>query len=266
MRHQIIEIETFIKNRELYLYIYIEDEWLPLIETSFEKLPENIKQLSIFELNLLEGCYLEASSFYKHGEKMRNGKVAYEEGKYPKTWKITHEGSLYEWKERNKSKLLTFQSIYSVEVSQKNSKVPYVKVRTTDNKVYLQKLHLFENSVGIKQDEFYLLNGVFVSPVYYKKGNISQYAGKFTTITQDEKILAKFNFRIEGTLDHHYSKYGNPKMKNVNDSFDRSNSSYYNDNDRYVPSHEKYNAYNDFDDDTIDNAFEGDPESTWNVD
>ncbi len=36
--------------------------------------------------------------------------------------------------------------------------------------------------------------------------------------------------------------------------------------DSYRPSYEKYNGYNDFDDDAIDNAFEGDPDATWNVD
>lgn len=40
-----------------------------------------------------------------------------------------------------------------------------------------------------------------------------------------------------------------------NESFDTSNSEF-----------EKYGGYNGFDDDTIDNAFEGDPSNTWNVD
>lgn len=32
------------------------------------------------------------------------------------------------------------------------------------------------------------------------------------------------------------------------------------------PSYSQYGGYNDYDDDTIDSAFEGDPEATWNVD
>lgn len=31
-------------------------------------------------------------------------------------------------------------------------------------------------------------------------------------------------------------------------------------------SYEEYGGYNDFDDFTIDVAFEGDPEATWNID
>ena len=34
----------------------------------------------------------------------------------------------------------------------------------------------------------------------------------------------------------------------------------------YTPSYEKYGGYNGYDDDTIDSAFEGEPEATWNID
>ena len=37
-------------------------------------------------------------------------------------------------------------------------------------------------------------------------------------------------------------------------------------NDDYNCRFEKYGGYNDFDDDTIDEAFDGFPEATWNVD
>lgn len=42
--------------------------------------------------------------------------------------------------------------------------------------------------------------------------------------------------------------------------------SFFNDEDEYRPSYSKYNGYNGYDDDTIDSAFEGDPEATWNCD
>lgn len=38
------------------------------------------------------------------------------------------------------------------------------------------------------------------------------------------------------------------------------------DDDNYGSSTEKYGGYNGFSDDVIDDAFEGDPENTWNVD
>ena len=40
----------------------------------------------------------------------------------------------------------------------------------------------------------------------------------------------------------------------------------YNSNDDYGRSGEKYGWYNGFSDDAIDDAFEGDPDATWNVD
>lgn len=40
----------------------------------------------------------------------------------------------------------------------------------------------------------------------------------------------------------------------------------YDDYDDYSPSYEKYGGAYGYDDDTIDNAFEGDPENYWNID
>lgn len=40
----------------------------------------------------------------------------------------------------------------------------------------------------------------------------------------------------------------------------------YDNQDNYEPSYSQYGGYNGFDDDTINSAFEGDPEATWNVD
>ena len=100
----------------------------------------------------------------------------------------------------------------------------------------------------------------------YKKGDTSEYNGRFTTITQDDKIVASFNIRIEGTLDNHHSLYGKTKLKSESDFSHQRFAGDDDDDDSYRPSYEKYNGYNDWDDDTIDNAFEGDPEATWNVD
>jgi len=38
------------------------------------------------------------------------------------------------------------------------------------------------------------------------------------------------------------------------------------DEDQYGHSYEKYGGYNGWSDDAIDDAFEGDPDATWNVD
>lgn len=38
------------------------------------------------------------------------------------------------------------------------------------------------------------------------------------------------------------------------------------DEEDYEPSYDRYGGYNGYDDDTIDDAFDGDPDATWNVD
>lgn len=40
----------------------------------------------------------------------------------------------------------------------------------------------------------------------------------------------------------------------------------FDEDDRYGKSCEKYGGYNGWSDDAIDDAFEGDPDATWNVD
>lgn len=51
------------------------------------------------------------------------------------------------------------------------------------------------------------------------------------------------------------------------DDYDDFESDGYDDNDEdYGSSGEKYGWYNGFSDDVIDDAFEGDPSLTWNVD
>ena len=44
-----------------------------------------------------------------------------------------------------------------------------------------------------------------------------------------------------------------------------TNMGFYDDDEDY-PRYDKYGGYNGYDDDTIDDAFEGDPEATWNID
>jgi hypothetical protein len=265
MRHLITNIDTSIKDKELYVSFNIEGEWYPFMEVPFTSIVKTIGQITIFEIDILEGCYLEPHSFYKLGDKLPDGKTVFKENEFPKTWKITFDGTLEDLRHINKSKLLSFQTIYNVEVSEKNSKEPYVKVRTTNDNVYFTKIPTFKSLVGLNEDGFAILKGVFISPIMFKKGDSSEYNGRFTTITQDDKIVASFNLRIEGSLDNNYNLHGNVKMKNENNY---SNQGYGGDDndDNYRPSYEKYNGYNGFDDDTIDDAFEGDPDATWNVD
>lgn len=264
MRHLITNIDTSIKHKELYVSFNKETEWYPFAQVPFSSVQKIFKHLSVFEIDLLEGCHLVPNSFYKLGAKLPDGKTAFEENKYPKSWKIDLGGTINELREKNKLKLLPFQSIYSVDISDKNSKEPYIKVRTTDDNVYFSKVPIFKSLVGLNESEFELLKGVFISPIMFKAGDTSEYNGRFTKITQDNKIVSSFNVRIEGTLDNNYSLYGGTILKResryLNQGFAGNN------DDSYSSRYEKYNGFNGWDDDTIDDAFEGDPEATWNVD
>ncbi len=52
----------------------------------------------------------------------------------------------------------------------------------------------------------------------------------------------------------------------IDDSYLENEDDYYNEWDDYGTSGEKYGFYNGYSDDVIDDAFDGCPEATWNVD
>jgi hypothetical protein len=70
---------------------------------------------------------------------------------------------------------------------------------------------------------------------------------------QNMEDVPENNDQEEDDLDDDMDDYGPDQQDN--DS-----------SDDYGSSGEKYGWYNGFSDDAIDDAFEGDPENTWNVD
>lgn len=235
MRYTIQKVHTFIEDKNLKVSFEIDTN--TNINIPFADIKKVIPSISVFEIEILEGCQLES--------------------KQPNSLTISLGGTIDDLREKNKSKILSFQQIYSAVVSNKNSKHKYVKICTTDNKVYFSDLFSFACLVGILPDQYQILKGAFISPQFFKKGDVSDFNGRFTVISEDDKIVASFNIRIKGSLDYNHNLYKNLEMKDFcNDDFDPG--------DR--PSYEKYNGYNGFDDQTIDDAFEGDPEATWNVD
>lgn len=266
MKHLITNIDTYIQDREQCVAFQVEGREEP-IKAQFKVVKKLVGQISILEIEVLLNSFCEPSSFFKKGETMPNGRKASVETKFPKTWKITLDGALDELRLRNRSYLLDFQTIYDTYIFENKNKQLAVRVRTTENNIYFYQLNSLERIVGIKQDEFNFLRGGFISPVMYKKGDYSEYFGKFTAIKEDNKIVANFNFRVDETIENNFNLYGNQKLKNKENYW--ANQRYGgddNNDESYQPSYKRYNGYNGFDDDTIDNAFEGDPDATWNVD
>lgn len=56
------------------------------------------------------------------------------------------------------------------------------------------------------------------------------------------------------------------EVEEFDDSYVENEDDYYNEWDDYGTSGEKYGYYNGYSDDVIDDAFDGCPEATWNVD
>lgn len=76
-------------------------------------------------------------------------------------------------------------------------------------------------------------------------------------ITEIKEIKPDFTISEEGKqkLADKYSTWENEQEQDDYDAYDD-----------YSPSYEKYGGAYGYDDDTIDNAFEGDPENYWNID
>jgi hypothetical protein len=77
------------------------------------------------------------------------------------------------------------------------------------------------------------------------------------TITEIKEIKPDFTITEEGKqkLEDKYSSWENEQQQDDYDNYDD-----------YSPSYEKYGGAYGYDDDTIDSAFEGDPENYWNID
>ena len=215
MKHLITCIETFIQDREQCISFLIDGQEEP-IKAQFKVARKLIGNISILEREILLKSFCEPRTFYKKGETMPDGRKAFDETKFPKTWKIILDGTLEKLRIKNKSSLLNFQTIYDTYIFEKENKELAVRVRTTENNIYFYQLNSFEKVVGVKPNEFKLLRGGFVAPLMYKKGDYSDYFGRFTPIKEDDKIVADFNFRVDDTIDNNFKLYGNQELKSKN--------------------------------------------------
>jgi hypothetical protein len=70
------------------------------------------------------------------------------------------------------------------------------------------------------------------------------------------------NLHNSKKLKHHQQLENYNRINNQSDDWPEED----NDNNFYNSGTQKYGGYNGFDDEAIDEAFDGDPEATWNVD
>ncbi|RYZ25351.1 MAG: hypothetical protein EOO10_18480, partial [Chitinophagaceae bacterium] len=92
MKHKILGIGTYIQDRVQYVALEVEGQ-KDLFRASFGDVSKAAKGISILELELLINSHCEPSSFYKKGEQIPDGRKAFDETKFPKTWRIRLDGS-----------------------------------------------------------------------------------------------------------------------------------------------------------------------------
>jgi len=125
--------------------------------------------------------------------------------------------------------------------------------------------HLSENSVKrgilLPESEGYFIND------FNKGGNLFYYYAEYNGRTINLQDGRELDFVIEKTnlfnaLQKNKELFLNSLTRST--SYDNCNDiDYYDD---YSPSYDKYGGAYGYDDDTIDSAFEGDPENYWNID
>lgn len=120
-----------------------------------------------------------------------------------------------------------------------------------------------------------------IEPIYEKAFSFSdglaavKFNGKWGFIDKNEKIIVPFEYdEFESSLKDGEAKlvkdgtvYVFDKDGKQKDTYNQGGDDYdYYDYDDDSPSYSKYGGYNGWDDNTIDEAFDGNPELTWNID
>ncbi len=140
----------------------------------------------------------------------------------------------------------------------KTFKLKFLKTFTTKrlnptvfeyNPVFIEEAYTFPDSIQlINANKFTLTTGL----LYQRERN------RYISSKSQEEILKEYCFYLNDTITS-LDIITNNKVSNL-----RNYTTNY--EDPYISSYEKYGGYNGYDDNTIDDAFEGDPSNTWNID
>ena len=104
----------------------------------------------------------------------------------------------------------------------------------------------------------------FFVTVYLAMLDLEESKGKYSSSLGKTMVLKSCEAVILNGVDYQEAAnmFSKKRPAESNDYVFDDDYYYDNSNSRY----EKYNGYNDFDDDTIDEAFDGRPDATWNAD
>lgn len=266
---RIISINSLFKIERQFLHIEFDDSKVRVIdynEISF------IIRISPFELELLIGSEV-LPNYYSKGEINLFGQVVTFDNLQLKGFSLKERFNIETTKTLNGDKILDFKTISEIkEITNKKGTISFVLNFTDTTSCFLREKDL-KAWTGLEKKHFTALIGQKCSPQYFLKDEImSDFYGQANYCTSDNTIVKSLNLRFDDLglekIKENISKIDSGIS--INEIKKKPEHNYGNDenddDDDYGNSYEKYNGYNDWSDDVIDDAFEGDPEATWNVD
>jgi len=227
-------------KKELYLALDAVDKYLEEVQDEYG---HYIKGRILLGLEEYEGAL---QCFYQAREFSDNERLSYRIGRTKEQF-LSEEGV----EELYYSYISNPSSICCCRVLKKYSKAREIELNiepTTTNELILS---FMDNEPEWK---FQVAFEKLISENTFISEPLSEITPNTSTLTEFISTL-KINRHLFVKQDDEYEE-----DKDYQDYDD------YNDHDDYGNDYEKYGGYNGWSDDVIDDAFEGDPENTWNVD
>jgi len=227
-KRQLIIIE-FAKND----YVFLHPNQIP------KKL-----NIDITELEILIGSVADIE-FYNKGETMFDGDICRTDNLLINRVNFVLLSSVEKLREYYKDKLKTFYQITDIIHFEKYNRIN-VRVETDKGNVFYFPLKKFYIETNIGLDELELLVHSYISPEYYKKGDITPDGMEITY----DNVLKTLNTRYYGSM---------KEMREINHlDYDDD----FNENDSSLESPQDY-GYSSWDEMSFNTAFEGDIDA-WN--
>jgi hypothetical protein len=244
MRHkEIKKIRTRIYKKRTIVIIEFDNKDFVFIEPI--KITNKVK-LDVNELELLIGSRMRFV-FYEKGEMLFNGNICKKNNILIKDFFIELEKPIEILKVKNKDKLLPFKKIKDIFYFFKFGK-ENVGIKTEDEKVVFLSLDTFTNHSKIEKSEQHILIGSFIMPEYYKKGE-RMLKGQ---IAQFNNAFKALNLRYSASINKMHENFENESLYLEKGSLNENSAEDY--------------GYSDWDDLTLEVAFEGNAEYYWNID
>jgi hypothetical protein len=259
MNYRISKIEPYLENSIQCLSITAEG-YFRTLNLTHEALYKVLVPLDCKEFEHLVGGQLQVE-YYEKGERMKNGRTSGSFGYHVKSYSIDLPKAIAELRLEKSTQVLNFETIYDIHIFTRKNRES-VCIRTTFDKVCFMTLSNFQEVSSLTKDQFGLLTGSFISPVFYEKDEVSEETGWI--VYQSGTIIKNLNLRCNFSFSENFADNGKQFFQeSPRGSSKRPKSGSY---DKYRPSYSKYNGYGGYDDQTIDNAFEGDVTATWGLD